>query len=48
MIFDWADYIYKIDDSNIDCGRILITTCDPYIHEYVDPCDIVSDCLNNI
>ncbi len=48
MNFNRINVPYQVDDSNIDCGRILITTCDPYVHEYVDPCSIVSDCLDNL
>jgi len=48
MLYNWEDYIYQIDDTNIDCWKILVAWCDPYIHEYVDPCTIVSDCLDSI
>ena len=48
MIYNWIEYPYQIDDAAIDCGMMLLTTCDPYIHEYVDPCSIVSDCLDNL
>lgn len=48
MIYDWNNYPYKIDDTWIDCWLMLITTCNPYIHEYVNPCDIVSQCLDSL
>ena len=48
MIYDWTEYIYQVDDANIDCWMILVTTCDPYIHEYRNPCDIVEQCLDNL
>ncbi len=48
MIYNWGEYPYQINDAAIDCGMMLLTTCDPYIHEYVDPCSVVSDCLDNL
>lgn len=48
MIINWNDYQRKIDDSNIDCWMLLITWCDPFIHSYISPYDLISNVLDNI
>lgn len=48
MIHNWNEYLRQINDDNIDCWMLLITTCDPFVHEYISPFDLVSSVLNNI
>ncbi len=48
MLYNWSEYIYQINNDNIDCWMLLITWCDPYIHEYISPVDLVEDALSHI
>lgn len=38
---------YDIRDDNIWCGQIIVSECD-WTHVYRNPCDVFSDCLDNL